>query len=101
MKSKLCAYAIAAAVIPSIFVIGSSAPASATPFNCSTGINANATAGWVRCDSGSGTYRARVTCYSGAGQATTVYGPWQGIGVKSTGTCPGASNAGGVSVDTH
>ena len=102
MKKTLrtIALGIGTAAASSVVVIGGTAPAQATPFNCTAWRDpVNAAYGVARCENGTGTYRVGVVCYNGAGQGTTVYGPWRNIGVNSRANCPGSSNAASAFTD--
>jgi hypothetical protein len=62
------------------------APASASPGNCNSGYGGLHTTGYISCNSGTGQYRARVTCdnENPFGDDYYRYGAWMSVGSGSS-----------------
>jgi hypothetical protein len=80
----------AAGAVAAVGVLVPASPAAAFPGNCSTGYGGLHTTGYINCTSGSGEYRARVTCdnENPFGDDYYRYGQWKRVGEgSSTAAC--------------
>jgi hypothetical protein len=85
VRRTLAQIAIAGSLAAGAVLVAAS-PAAAFPGNCSTGYGGNHTTGWINCNSGSGQYRARVTCdnENPFGNDYYRYGQWMSVGTGSS-----------------
>jgi hypothetical protein len=90
-----------AGIVVTIFagaLVGVAQPANAAPGSCVT--ERSGSLGYALCRTGSGQYRAKVTCAREAGGSNyIVYGPWRSAGTSSSRNCSGIDAAISVSIE--
>jgi hypothetical protein len=81
----LAQVAVAGTVAAGALLVAAS-PAAAFPGSCSEGYGGLHTTGYINCNSGSGEYRARVTCdnENPFGSDYKRYGQWMSVGQGSS-----------------
>lgn len=89
-----------AAVVMAGVLMGVAPPANAAPTSCVT--ERSGSTGYALCRTGTGQYRAQVTCAREAGGSNyIVYGPWRSPGTSSSKNCNGIDAAIRVAVVTR